>query len=91
MEQKQRTIPTTCLVAIRLARDVFSRAIVGSGIVIVIAPAATVFAFMVGITLRPASWLFWRAFGHSVELPVKYGFSVSSDLAIFSSGHTRDH
>ena len=34
-----------------LARDVFSRAIVGSGIVIVIAPAATVFAFMVGITL----------------------------------------
>jgi len=34
-----------------LARDVFSRAIVGSGIVIVIAPAATIFAFMVGITL----------------------------------------
>ena len=34
-----------------LARDVFSRAIVGSGIVIVIAPAATVFAFMIGITL----------------------------------------
>lgn len=34
-----------------LARDVFSRAIVGSGIVMVIAPAATVFAFMVGITL----------------------------------------
>ncbi|MGV6839103.1 MAG: ABC transporter permease [Planktomarina sp.] len=34
-----------------LARDVFSRAIVGSGIVIVIAPAATLFAFMVGITL----------------------------------------
>lgn len=35
----------------KLARDVFSRAIVGSGIVIVIAPAATLFAFMVGITL----------------------------------------
>ena len=34
-----------------LARDVFSRAIFGSGIVIVIAPAATIFAFMVGITL----------------------------------------
>ena len=34
-----------------LARDVFSRAVVGSGIVIVIAPAATLFAFMVGITL----------------------------------------
>jgi peptide/nickel transport system permease protein len=34
-----------------LARDVFSRAVVGSGIVIVIAPAATIFAFMVGITL----------------------------------------
>ncbi|MDG2298400.1 MAG: ABC transporter permease, partial [Planktomarina sp.] len=34
-----------------LARDVFSRVIKGSAIVIVIAPAATLFAFMVGITL----------------------------------------
>ncbi len=34
-----------------LARDVFSRVIKGSGIVVVIAPFATVFAFMVGITL----------------------------------------
>ena len=34
-----------------LARDVFSRAVKGSAIVIVIAPAATLFAFMVGITL----------------------------------------
>lgn len=34
-----------------LARDVLSRAVVGSGIVIVIAPAATLFAFMAGITL----------------------------------------
>ncbi|MCP3971197.1 MAG: ABC transporter permease [Rhodobacteraceae bacterium] len=34
-----------------LARDVFSRAVKGSWIVVVIAPAATVFAFMVGITL----------------------------------------
>src|SRR6056300_1971282 len=34
-----------------LARDVFSRMIAGSTIVIVIAPAATIFAFMVGITL----------------------------------------
>ncbi|MCV2864363.1 ABC transporter permease [Defluviimonas sp. WL0075] len=34
-----------------LGRDVFSRVIAGSRIVIVIAPFATVFAFMVGITL----------------------------------------
>jgi len=34
-----------------LARDVFSRMVMGSRIVLVIAPAATVFAFMVGITL----------------------------------------
>ncbi len=34
-----------------LARDVFSRMVVGSGIVMLIAPLATVFAFMVGITL----------------------------------------
>jgi len=34
-----------------LARDVFSRMVAGSQLVIAIAPAATVFAFMVGITL----------------------------------------
>ncbi len=34
-----------------LARDVFSRLIVGSWIVVLIAPLATLFAFMVGITL----------------------------------------
>ncbi len=34
-----------------LARDVFSRVVRGSTIVIVIAPVATLFAFMVGITL----------------------------------------
>ena len=34
-----------------LARDVFSRMVMGSRIVLAIAPAATVFAFMVGVTL----------------------------------------
>jgi len=34
-----------------LARDVFSRMVMGSRTVLVIAPAATLFAFMVGITL----------------------------------------
>ena len=34
-----------------LARDVFSRMVKGSQLVIAIAPAATIFAFMVGITL----------------------------------------
>ncbi|MFQ5437699.1 MAG: ABC transporter permease [Paracoccaceae bacterium] len=34
-----------------LARDIFSRMVLGSGIVMLIAPLATVFAFMVGITL----------------------------------------
>ncbi|MEO1330123.1 MAG: ABC transporter permease [Pseudomonadota bacterium] len=35
----------------KLARDVFSRMVYGSQIVMVIAPAATLFAFMVGVTL----------------------------------------
>lgn len=34
-----------------LARDVFSRMVMGSGIVMMIAPLATLFAFMVGVTL----------------------------------------
>lgn len=41
-----------------LARDVFSRMVMGSGVVILIAPLATVFAFMVGITLGlPAGYI----------------------------------
>ena len=34
-----------------MARDVFSRVVLGSRVVLIIAPAATAFAFMVGITL----------------------------------------
>ncbi|MBL3608556.1 ABC transporter permease [Rhodovulum sulfidophilum] len=41
-----------------LGRDVFSRAVSGARVVLAIAPAATVFAFMVGITLGlPAGYL----------------------------------
>ncbi|MCT4610673.1 MAG: ABC transporter permease [Pelagimonas sp.] len=35
----------------KLARDVFTRMVLGSSVVIAIAPLATIFAFMVGITL----------------------------------------
>ena len=38
-----------------LARDVFSRMVMGSRTVLIIAPAATLFAFMVGITLGVAA------------------------------------
>ncbi|MEX5728889.1 peptide/nickel transport system permease protein [Rhodovulum iodosum] len=41
-----------------LARDVFSRMVMGSRVVLTIAPAATLFAFMVGITLGvPAGYM----------------------------------
>ncbi|WP_212523231.1 ABC transporter permease [Actibacterium sp. MT2.3-13A] len=41
-----------------LARDVFSRMVAGARVVLTIAPAATLFAFMVGITLGvPAGYL----------------------------------
>ena len=44
-----------------LARDVFSRVVMGSRTVLSIAPAATMFAFMVGITLGlPAGYLTGR-------------------------------
>jgi peptide/nickel transport system permease protein len=44
-----------------LARDVFSRVVMGSRTVLSIAPAATLFAFMVGITLGlPAGYLTGR-------------------------------
>ncbi len=44
-------IPHYLLGGDNLARDIFSRVVVGSTFVIAIAPLATVFAFMVGITL----------------------------------------
>ena len=44
-----------------LARDVFSRVVMGSRVVLSIAPAATIFAFMVGITLGlPAGYYMGR-------------------------------
>ena len=44
-----------------LARDVFSRLVQGSRIVMIIAPVATIFAFMVGITLGlPAGYYLGR-------------------------------
>ena len=61
-----------------LARDVFSRAIKGSAIVIIIAPAATLFAFMVGITLGlPA--------GYYESAPLKFktkGFYLTSGIVM---------
>ncbi|HGG64710.1 MAG TPA: ABC transporter permease [Rhodobacteraceae bacterium] len=43
-----------------LGRDVFSRVVAGSGVVMVVAPLATVFAFMVGITLGLPAGYFGR-------------------------------
>ena len=48
-----------------LARDVFSRMVEGSKIVITIAPLATVFAFMVGITLGLPAGYYGGAWIHS--------------------------
>jgi len=50
-EGTEGLIPHYLLGGDNLARDIFSRVIKGSVIVIAIAPLATVFAFMVGITL----------------------------------------
>ncbi len=51
-----------------LARDVFSRVMIGSGIVVLIAPLATLFAFMVGITLGlPAGY-----YGGRVDLVLSF-------------------
>ena len=51
-----------------LARDVFSRMVDGSTIIIMIAPLATVFAFMVGITLGlPAGY-----FGGKLDLVLSF-------------------
>ncbi|WP_322889096.1 MULTISPECIES: ABC transporter permease [unclassified Yoonia] len=50
-EGTQGAIPHYLLGGDNLARDIFSRVMVGSVFVIAIAPLATIFAFMVGITL----------------------------------------
>ncbi len=50
-EGTEGAIPHYLLGGDNLARDIFSRVMVGSVFVIAIAPLATIFAFMVGITL----------------------------------------
>ena len=51
-----------------LARDVFSRVVLGSWVVVQIAPLATLFAFMVGITLGlPAGY-----FGRSLDMSLSF-------------------
>jgi len=50
-EGTEGTIPHYLLGGDNLARDIFSRMVTGSVFVIAIAPLATIFAFMVGITL----------------------------------------
>jgi peptide/nickel transport system permease protein len=55
-----------------LARDVFSRAIMGAREVLIIAPAATVVAFMVGITLGlPAGYL-----GGKLDVGLSFGSNL---------------
>lgn len=55
-----------------LARDVFSRAVMGAREVLIIAPAATVVAFMVGITLGlPAGYL-----GGKLDLGLSFGTNL---------------
>jgi peptide/nickel transport system permease protein len=55
-----------------LARDVFSRVMAGSTIVIVIAPLATLFAFMVGITLGvPAGY-----FGGRLDTTISFAANL---------------
>ena len=44
-------MPGICLAVTNLARDVFSRVVHGARSVMIIAPFATLFAFMVGVTL----------------------------------------
>ena len=54
-----------------LARDVFSRVVEGSWIVITIAPPATLFSFMVGITLGLPAGYFGGKSRHLLVVPVE--------------------
>ena len=53
-----------------LARDVFSRVVQGSQVVLIIAPAATLFAFMVGITLGLPAGFFGGRLDTVLSFPV---------------------
>ena len=70
-----RLFPYYLLGGDNLARDVFSRMVMGSATVIAIAPLATLFAFMVGITLGlPAGY-------HGGRLDTLLSFSANLILA----------
>ncbi len=74
-----------------LARDIFSRIVKGAFVVVQIAPLATLFAFMVGITLGLPAGYYGGRLDVILELPCEPDPRVSRDPALLSAGHARDH
>ena len=88
-EGTEGRVPHYLLGGDNLARDIFSRVIHGSTIVIAIAPLATVFAFMVGITLGlPAGFYTGAAieWGKLGAIVVAFCFAVLSIAVFIISG-----
>ena len=73
-----------------LGRDVFSRMVYGSRTVMAIAPLATLFAYMIGITLGLPAGYIGGLVRHGAELPRQPGAGVPGDPALLPPGHARD-
>ena len=73
-----------------LGRDVFSRMVYGSRTVMAIAPLATLFAYMIGITLGLPAGYIGGLVRHGAELPRQPGAGVSGDPALLPPGDAGD-
>ena len=73
-----------------LGRDVFSRMVYGVASVMVIAPLATLFAYMVGITLGLPAGYFGGWLDTVLSLPRQPRARLPGDPAVLPAGHARD-
>ncbi len=73
-----------------LARDVFSRVIKGAWVVVQIAPLATLFAFMVGITLGLPAGYYGGRLDTILSLPCQPDPGLPGDPAVLPAGDAGD-
>jgi peptide/nickel transport system permease protein len=75
----------------KLARDVFSRMVYGSRIVLIIAPAATAFALMVGATLGLPAGYYGGRIDSDPVVPRQPRAGLPGDPAVLPAGDAGHH
>ena len=90
VDRRRRPACPTCSAATRWGATCSAAWSTAAASVMVIAPLATLFAYMVGITLGPAGGLLRRLARHGAVLPRQPGARLPGDPAVLPAGDARD-